>query len=425
MEETNDLFWTGSSSGKLSILRAIGVGGAGSNVVNRIQEIGIKDVTLVVCNTDKQALDASPVDIKVQLGKELTKCLGAGNNPEAGRQSALESLRDIEEILNGAEMVFITAGMGGGTGTGAAPVIAKAAKDKGILTIGVVSIPFLGEGKPRIRAAINGIKTMQECVDSLLIVNSERLNDLYSDMTLSESFHKANGVLAMATRGIAEIITRYSLVNLDLADVRTAMKDSGTAIMGTGVAGGDNRAADALNIALNSPLLNFNDIRDARHVLANIRCSRQHEILQRELAQILNTINERCNNENEANVMWGVGYDDDLDDKLDITIVATGFPKDAAFDPDMKDSDTVRFGIDGSIEKTAEEERPNRIQLTPHNSTNDDEINRLYATPEKVELRRTAQLSDPHPVPLEKLEEKETLQRIEEIPAYERRSNNK
>ena len=247
------------------IIKVIGVGGGGGNAVNHMYRQGIKDVDFAVCNTDAQALMSSPVPYKVQLGSALTEGRGAGNKPDVGRESALENIKDIEKLLGGnTKMVFITAGMGGGTGTGAAPVIAQAARDRKILTIGIVSIPFRNEGRLRIQQAIEGIREIENHVDSLLIINNERIREIYGDFPISKAFSKADDVLAIAAKGIAEIITCPGFINVDFEDVRTVMQSSGVAIMGSFVASGEKRALRAVEGALNSPLLNNNDIRGAK-----------------------------------------------------------------------------------------------------------------------------------------------------------------
>ncbi|MEE9461091.1 MAG: cell division protein FtsZ, partial [Bacteroidales bacterium] len=240
-------------------IKVIGIGGGGSNAVNHMCKQGIKDVDFIICNTDAQALVSSPVPVRIQLGESLTEGRGAGNKPEIGRQAAIENLQDVIEALEGnTKMVFLTAGMGGGTGTGAAPVIAKATKELGILTVAIVTIPFRFEGQQRINQAIEGINQLEEHVDSLLVINNEKLREIYGDLKLSEAFAKADDILSMAARGIAEIITVPGYINVDFADVETVMKDSGVAILGSGTATGEGRAVKAIETALNSPLLNNN-----------------------------------------------------------------------------------------------------------------------------------------------------------------------
>ncbi|MFT4771080.1 MAG: cell division protein FtsZ, partial [Cryomorphaceae bacterium] len=244
-----------------SIIKVIGVGGGGSNAVNHMYEAGIKGVDFIVCNTDSQALDISPVPIKVQLGQSLTEGRGAGSIPDVGRNAAIENLDDIHEILShNTHMVFVTAGMGGGTGTGAAPVIAKAAKDMGILTVGIVTIPFTFEGKKRMLQAAEGLREMRASVDTLLVITNDKLREIYGNLSLKNAFSQADGVLSIAAKGIAEIISVTGAINVDMNDVNTVMKDSGVAIMGQGTARGENRALKSAKEALESPLLNDNNI---------------------------------------------------------------------------------------------------------------------------------------------------------------------
>jgi cell division protein FtsZ len=254
-------------TGNDNIIKVIGVGGGGGNAVNHMYKLGIKDVDFAVCNTDSQALDNSSVPLKVQLGSTLTEGRGAGNKPEIGRNSAVENIEEIGTLLSeNTKMVFITAGMGGGTGTGAAPIIAREARDRKILTIGIVTIPFRNEGRLRIQQAIEGIREMENHVDSLLVINNERIREIYGDFPISKAFAKADDVLAIAAKGIAEIITCPGFINVDFEDVRTVMQNSGVAIMGSAVARGENRAIRAAEGAINSPLLNNNDICGAKNI---------------------------------------------------------------------------------------------------------------------------------------------------------------
>lgn len=304
-----------------SIIMVTGVGGGGSNAVNHMFEMEIADVSFMVCNTDPQALRNSPVPVKVRLGQNG---LGAGNNPEKGRQAALESLDEIVEIYKreGTKMVFITAGMGGGTGTGAAPVIAKAARELGILTVAIVTIPFKTEGPKRMKQAYQGIDELRECVDSLLLINNENIQEIFGKLTLTEAFHKADDILATAAKGIAEVITRENTVNVDFADVQTVMTNSGVALMGSGRASGEDRAMAVANMALESPLLNHNDIAGAKNILINIT-SGEEEITLEETYMITEYIQERAGN--NADIIWGAGKDDSLGSDIEVTIIATGF----------------------------------------------------------------------------------------------------
>jgi cell division protein FtsZ len=306
-----------------SIIKVIGVGGGGSNAINYMYGLGIKDVSFVVCNTDSQALVNSPVPIKIQLGESLTEGRGAGNKPLKGREAAIESLESIQRVLEeNTKMVFITAGMGGGTGTGAAPVIAKAARDMGILTVGIVTIPFKFEGRIRIEQALEGIAEIEQHVDSLLIINNEKLRDMYGDLKLSNAFARADNVLATAAKGIAEIITVHGHINVDFADVETVMKNSGVAIMGSATAQGDERAIDAIQAALESPLLNNNDVQGAQNILLNIT-SGVDEITMDEVGEITDYVQDRVGS--TASIIWGSGTDDRLNDMVGVTIIATGF----------------------------------------------------------------------------------------------------
>ena len=306
-----------------SIIKVLGIGGGGSNAVNHMWKQGIKDVNFVVCNTDAQALANSPVPVKIQLGESLTEGRGAGNKPEIGKQAAIENLEDVREILEGnTKMVFLTAGMGGGTGTGAAPVMAKAAKELGILTVAIVTIPFRFEGQQRINQAIEGINELKEYVDSLLVINNEKLREIYGDLKLSEAFAKADDVLSMAAKGIAEIITVHGYINVDFADVETVMKDSGVAILGTGRAAGESRAVKAIESALASPLLNNNDITGADNILLNIT-SGENEISMDEVGEITDFVNNAASK--NVLIIWGTGVDRNLGDEISVTIIATGF----------------------------------------------------------------------------------------------------
>ena len=310
-----------SNSG--SIIKVIGVGGGGGNAVNHMYHQGIRDVDFMVCNTDSQALFNSPVPFKVQLGSSLTEGRGAGNKPETGREAAIENIEDVKLILGAnTKMVFITAGMGGGTGTGGAPVIAQAAKELGILTVGIVTIPFRNEGRRRIKQAVEGIAAMEAHVDSLLVINNERIREMYGDFKISDAFAKADNILATAAKGIAEIITVPGYINVDFADVETVMRNSGVALMGTGIASGVNRALIAVEEALNSPLLNNNDILGARNILLNIT-SGSDEITMDEIGEITDFIQEKAGN--SADLIWGNGVDESLGDKISVTIIATGF----------------------------------------------------------------------------------------------------
>lgn len=323
----DDLMKFDISQSQPARIKVIGVGGGGGNAVNHMYSVGIHDVDFMVCNTDAQALAKSPIPKKIQLG---TNGLGAGNKPDCGRDAALENIADIENALGrDTQMVFITAGMGGGTGTGAAPIIAKAASEMGILTIGIVTVPFRFEGKVRIEQAMKGINEMRQWVDSLLIINNDKVRELYGNLKQSEAFAKANNVLATAAKGIAEIITIHGEINVDFADVETVMKQSGVAIMGSAVASGPDRALHAIEEALTSPLLNNADIRGARNILLNIT-SGEEEITMDEMMEITDYIRDCV--DGDANMIWGSVQDKSLGEELRVTIIATGFQVDELLD---------------------------------------------------------------------------------------------
>ncbi|WP_396176074.1 cell division protein FtsZ [Flavobacterium sp.] len=306
-----------------NVIKVIGVGGGGSNAINHMFKQGIKGVDFVVCNTDSQALQNSPVPIKIQLGVNLTEGLGAGANPEVGQQSAMESMDDIEKMLDSnTKMIFITAGMGGGTGTGAAPVIAQMAREKDILTVGIVTIPFQFEGKVRSEQAMSGVERLRKQVDSLIVINNNKLREVYGNLGFKAGFSKADEVLATASRGIAEVITHHYTQNIDLKDAKTVLSNSGTAIMGSSKAEGENRAKEAIIGALDSPLLNDNKIAGAKNVLLLI-VSGSSEITIDEIGEINDHIQAEAGY--NANIIMGVGEDETLGDSIAVTIIATGF----------------------------------------------------------------------------------------------------
>jgi cell division protein FtsZ len=322
-EENNNFLNFELESRMPSIIKVIGVGGGGSNAVNYMYNLGINNVDFVICNTDIQALAKSPVPIKVQLGQTLTEGLGAGSKPEIGRQAAIESIDQITEVLsNNTKMVFVTAGMGGGTGTGAAPIIAKTAKEMGILTVAIVTLPFEFEGRKRFNQAIEGIREIKDYVDSLLIINNQKLREIYGDLQYSMAFSKADDVLATAAKGIAEIITLPGHVNVDFADVKAVMTDSGVSIMGSGSAEGEDRAINAIKQALDSPLLNNSDIRGAKDILLNITCG-EPEVTMDEISQITEFLQAAAGN--NSDIIFGVGKNPAISEKVVVTIIATGF----------------------------------------------------------------------------------------------------
>ena len=358
-----------------SQIKVMGIGGGGSNAVNYMFEHGIKGVDFVICNTDAQALEASPVPNKIQLGIDLTEGLGAGSNPDVGRGAAEESAERITELLDeNTKMLFITAGMGGGTGTGAAPVIAEIAKDKGILTVGVVTIPFSTEGGNRRQYAEEGIDQLKNYVDTLLVINNEKLIEVYGDLTFTSAFAKANEVLNTATKGIAEVISQHLLVNIDLNDARKVLENSGTAVMGQAKVEGENRAIEAVIEALDSPLLNDNDITGAQQVLLKIVTGDgEGEIKMSELSKIKNKIQEAAGR--DVNIIEGIGIDADLGMSISVTVIATGFEKrkkpktPTTISLNSMESNTITDNIDVGIES---QNVSNHIQQTLYL---DDEIN--------------------------------------------------
>lgn len=306
-----------------SIIKVIGVGGGGSNAVNHMYRQGIKGVDFVICNTDNQALEMSPIPNKIQLGKNLTEGRGAGAIPEIGRKSALENIDEIRRILsNNTKMVFVTAGMGGGTGTGAAPIIAQLAREMEILTVGIVTVPFTFEGKRRREQAEEGIEQLKKNVDTLLVISNDKLREIYGNLSLTNAFSKADDVLTTAAKGISEIITVTGYINVDFEDVKTVMTNGGAAIMGSGTAEGENRALRAIESALTSPLLNDNDIRGAKHILLYMTFGNE-EISMDEMGEITDYIQQVAGT--TEHMIFGTGYDETLDNKIGVTLIATGF----------------------------------------------------------------------------------------------------
>ena len=308
-----------------AIIKVIGVGGGGSNAVNFMYKQGIQGVDFIICNTDQQALNISNVPNKIQLGPTLTGGRGAGAKPEVGKEATLESEEEIKKVLGvNTQMVFITAGMGGGTGTGGAPVIAKIAKDMGILTVGIVTMPFAFEGKKKRDKAQAGIEELSKCVDSLIEISNDKLKEMHSDLSYSVAFSHADNILSTAARGISDIVTKSGAVNVDFEDVKSVMTDSGVAIMGIGVASGEGRAAKAIDEAMNSPLLNDNDIYGAKGILVYIS-SGGKEVTMNEITQIIEYAQEASGNDTE--VIWGIRHDDSLDEEIAVTLIATGFKR--------------------------------------------------------------------------------------------------
>ena len=344
-----------------NVIKVIGVGGGGSNAINHMFSQGINGVDFVICNTDSQALDSSPVPNKIQLGVTLTEGLGAGANPEIGEQSAVESMEDIKAMLTtNTKMLFITAGMGGGTGTGAAPIIAKMAKDLNILTVGIVTIPFDFEGKMRNQQANIGVERLRDNVDSLIVINNNKLRDVYGNLGFKAGFSKADEVLATAARGIAEVITHHYTQNIDLRDAKTVLSNSGTAIMGSASASGTNRASEAISKALDSPLLNDNKIKGATNVLLLI-VSGLEEITIDEIGEISDFIQSEAGH--GANIIMGVGDDESLEDTIAITVIATGFNVE-------QQNDIVNTESKKVIHILEDEQRAEQVLVSDKNESN-------------------------------------------------------
>lgn len=332
-------------------IKVLGVGGGGSNAVNHMFTQGIKGVDFVVCNTDVQALESSPVPVKIELGNKGG--LGAGSKPEVGRTAAEESIEKIKEALTeDTQMLFITAGMGGGTGTGAAPIIAKAASELGILTVGIVTLPFSWEGRRRKQQAEAGIDEIKKYVDTLLVISNDKLREQYGNQTVSEAFAKADNVLTSAAKGIAELITVTGYINIDFQDVKTVIENSGKAIMGSATAEGEGRALVAIEEAMSSPLLNDNDIKGAQNILLYIMTGAE-DLTMDEITEITDYVQQECGSDNEADVIWGNGKDEGLGNKIGITIIATGFSSKKRT-PEIKTKTVGTIGVDSKNEEPKE-----------------------------------------------------------------------
>ena len=388
------------------IIKVIGVGGGGGNAVNHMYREGIHDVTFVLCNTDNQALKESPVPVKLQLGRSITEGLGAGNRPERAREAAEESSEEIKSLLNdGTKMVFITAGMGGGTGTGAAPVIARIAKEMDILTVGIVTIPFIFEGEKKIIQALDGVERIAQHVDALLVINNERLREIYSDLTFMNAFGKADDTLSIAAKSIAEIITMRGTVNLDFADVKTILKDGGVAIMSTGFGEGESRVTKAIDDALHSPLLNNNDIFNAKKVMLNVSFCESSELMMEEM----NEIHEFMSKFREGvEVIWGVAMDNTLEGKVKITVLATGFG--------MEDVP----GMDSVLEKRSQEEEERQLQLEEEKEKNKERIRKAYGESAGIGKKSLRSRRHIYIFNTEDLDNDDIIAMIEESPTYTR-----
>ena len=380
-----------------NVIKVIGVGGGGSNAINHMFQQGIKGVDFYICNTDAQALQNSGVPNKIQLGLNLTEGLGAGANPDIGEQSAVESFEDISQMLDtNTKMVFITAGMGGGTGTGAAPIIAKMAKDLDILTVGIVTMPFQFEGKMRLEQSQKGIEKLRNVVDSLIVINNNKLREVYGNLGFKAGFSKADEVLSTAARGIAEVITHHYTQNIDLRDAKTVLSNSGTAIMGSAISAGQNRAQDAIRKALDSPLLNDNKITGAKNVLLLI-VSGSHEITIDEIGEI----NDHIQNEagHGANIIMGVGEDESLEESIAVTIIATGFNIEQQDEISNTETKKVVHSLEEEQDMSASDRDP--VIITP--------VIEMEEKKEEPVVRHTLELDDDI-IEIEKVEEKKVEQ---------------
>ena len=390
-----------------SIIKVIGVGGGGGNAVNHMYREGIHEVSFVLCNTDRQALNNSPVPVHLQLGKEG---LGAGNRPEKARQAAEETIDDIKYMLgDGTRMAFITAGMGGGTGTGAAPVIARVSKELDILTVGIVTIPFRFEGDRKIDQALDGVEEMAKHVDALLVVNNERLREIYPDLTLLDAFGKADDTLSVAAKSIAEIITYDGYMNLDFNDVKTVLKDGGVAIMSTGYGEGENRVKHAIEDALNSPLLNDNDIFNAKKILLSIGFSNEKNEKSGLMMEEMNDVNDfMAKFGNDFEIKWGLAIDPELGQKVKVTLLATGFG--------IEDVD----GMDSHLKKHTQEEADRMAQEEERRAERDERRGHYYGNIGKNnQYKRRPRIFLFRP---EDLDNEDVILAVERTPTYTRTS---
>ncbi|KAA6341425.1 Cell division protein FtsZ [termite gut metagenome] len=388
------------------IIKVIGVGGGGGNAVTHMYREGIHDVTFMLCNTDSQALNVSPVPSKIQLGRTITEGLGAGNRPERAREAAEESVDEVRQSLSdGTKMVFITAGMGGGTGTGAAPVIAHIAKEMDILTVGIVTIPFIFEGEPKIIQALDGVERIARHVDALLVINNERLREIYSNLTVINAFKKADETLSIAAKSIAEIITLRGIVNLDFADVKTILKDGGVAIMSTGFGEGDNRVTKAIDDALHSPLLNNNDIFNSQKVMLNVSYCEQSEMMMDEMNEIHDFMRKF---REDVEVIWGMATDSTLNGKIKITLLATGFGVENV------------PGMDAMLEKRMADDEDVRIQLEEKKERDKKRIEDMYGKSVGVRSKIAHKHCEIYIFSIEDIDNDDIISGIDNSPTYQR-----
>ena len=403
-----DILDFGEPEKEHSIIKVIGVGGGGGNAVNHMYREGIHDVTFVLCNTDNQALNDSPVPVHLQLGSEG---LGAGNKPEKARQAAEESIEDIRNMLNdGTRMAFITAGMGGGTGTGAAPVIARISKEMGILTVGIVTIPFRFEGAKKIDQALDGVERMAEHVDALLVINNERLREIYPDLTVLDAFGKADDTLSVAAKSIAEIITVHGLINLDFNDVKTVLKDGGVAIMSTGYGEGEGRVKRAIEDALNSPLLNDNDVFNSKKILLSISFAGSKDGKDSLMMEEMNDVNDFMDKFGDFEIKWGLATDPELGKKVKVTILATGFG--------IKSVDGMQEHLHDRLERMTREDASRLAEEQERAAKREDRRNRYYGN--DTNTRRYKRRPNIYLFRPEDLDNDDVISAVESAPTYKR-----
>ncbi|MDR2847475.1 MAG: cell division protein FtsZ [Bacteroidales bacterium] len=408
-----------------SIIKVIGVGGGGGNAVSYMYQQGIHNVNFIICNTDAQALDKSPIPTKIRLGNGRTEGLGAGGKPEVGRDAAMESEGEIREMLNtGTRMVFVTAGMGGGTGTGAAPVIARIAKEMGILTVAIVTIPFRFEGAVRHKQAVDGINELEGHVDSLLVIDNEKIREIFGDLKASQAFSKADDVLTTAAKGIAELITRPGIINVDFADVRSIMTNGGITVMGSAKASGENRARQSVEAALTSPLLNSSDITGAGRILLNISSGTdEYEITMDEISEITDFVTNTARN---ANLIWGTATDEHLGDAISVTIVATYFMQVHTISPPLTDKVELEPNRNNPATST-QQTLPNTGGVTRGNFVVRERTPERPAVQTEISWGYPAQQVEteekPYIAPL-LTDEHVDLEILETVPAYKRRQMN-
>ena len=397
---TNNILDFGDPDKSNSIIKVIGVGGGGGNAVNHMYRKGIHDVTFVLCNTDNQALNDSPVPVHLQLGKEG---LGAGNKPAKARKAAEESADDIREMLNdGTRMAFITAGMGGGTGTGAAPVIARISKEMDILTVGIVTIPFRWEGTQKIDQALDGVEEMAKHVDALLVINNDRLREIYPDLSVQDAFGKADDTLSIAAKSISEIITEHGLINLDFNDVKTVLKDGGVAIMSTGYGEGEGRVKKAIEAAINSPLLNEKDVFNSKKILLNITFAGGKNgdgLMMDEMGDV----NEFMEKFSDFEIKWGLAINPELEKKVKVTILATGFGVEHV------------EGMDKHIKRGIKQKDDEAIEAIVKNEERRDRY--YHDTPNKTRYRRRPHI---YRFNAEDLDNENVISAVEQSPTYKR-----